>query len=302
MDATNTVGQFAKSASEETDYYLDRRLSAMQWRSYTDERAWHRAASEYEARLDEFRAEAPVVAIHGRRVRAFRPLRRVGSMAALAVLGLASMAGSASASPDVASVEAQASRLPAAANPQAAEANANQLAPAVKASIAAGHGRQLLESTSSPDVRRDLLKFGGLTVGSTHSPKSTLAPPAALARVKHRAHTAGCYGNPWSQTNWTVFGGTIGWLYVRENGWCGSGGRIYAGTWPTFAEWAWAVYCFTNKGTDFSWDVLYSWQHMAHWASLGVTYPWGCGGVSGGKVQIRIAWTGYWDEYNDYGF
>jgi hypothetical protein len=300
------MGQFGREAAAETDYYLDRRLASMQWHSYSDERCWMRAAREYEAQLATFRAEdnlpVSVVAINGR-TRTFRPLRRVASMAALLALGLASaMAGSAQASPDVQSTESQASRLPAAANPRAAEANQLVLAPAVKAAVAAGHGPELLQSTTSPDVRADILRYGGVTVSSTHSPKAALAPPAGIARVKHRAHTAGCYGHPWSQTNWTVFGGTIGWLYVRENGWCGSGGRIYAGTWPTFADWAWAVYCFTNKGTDFSWDVLYSWQHMAHWATLGVTYPWGCGGVSGGKVQIRIAWNGYWDEYNDYGF
>jgi hypothetical protein len=304
MDATNTIGQFGREAAAEVDFYLDRRLSSMQWRSYGDERAWQRAAREYEAQLATFRAEddlpVSVVAINGR-TRTFRPLRRVASMAALLTLGLACMmAGSAQA--DVQSVEAQAKTLPAAANPQAAEANQEQLAPAVKAAIGAGHGRELNESTTSPDVRSDLLRFGGVRLADTHSPPSRYAPPAALARVKHRAHAAGCYGNPWSQTNWTVFGGTIGWLYVRENGWCGQSGYItwYGGA--TFAAWAWGPYCFASKGADYSWDGYPSWIHMAHWGYLGVSYPWGCLGASGGKVQIRIAWNGYWDEYNDYGF
>ena len=37
MDARNTVCQFAAYAADETDYYVDRRLESMQWRSYGDE-------------------------------------------------------------------------------------------------------------------------------------------------------------------------------------------------------------------------------------------------------------------------
>jgi hypothetical protein len=301
---SNAIGTFGREAAAEVDFCLDRQLSSMQWRSYTDEKAWHRAASEYEAQLATFDPELPisVVAVNGP-TRTFRPLRRLATMAALAAVGLASMVGSAqAASPDVQGVEAQASRLPAAANAQAAEANQRALGPAVKASIAAGHGRELLETTTSPDVRYDLLRYGGVTVSSAHSPKSVYAPPAGSARVKHRAHSAGCYGSPWSQTNWTVWGSVIGWLYVRENGWCGQSGYIYWYGGATFASWAWGPYCFASKGADYSWDYYPSWIHMAHWGSLGVAYPWGCLGASGGKVQIRIAWNGYWDEYNDYGF
>jgi hypothetical protein len=72
---SNAIGTFGREAAAEVDFYLERRLSAMQWRSYTDERAWHRAASEYEAQLATFRAEAPVsvAAIHGRRT--LKPMR-----------------------------------------------------------------------------------------------------------------------------------------------------------------------------------------------------------------------------------
>lgn len=36
--------------------------------------------------------------------------------------------------------------------------------------------------------------------------------------------------------------------------------------------------------------------------SLGVSYPWGCGGLKGGHAVIRIAANGYWDTYDDFGF
>jgi hypothetical protein len=41
---------------------------------------------------------------------------------------------------------------------------------------------------------------------------------------------------------------------------------------------------------------------MANWGSLGISYPWGCLGIKGEKVVIRIASNGYWDTYDDYGF
>jgi hypothetical protein len=301
---SNAIATFGREAAAEVGYYLDRRICSMQWRSYGDERAWHTAASEYEAQLATFRATAPVsvVEIHGRRVRTMKPIRAVAA-AALLVLGLASvMAGSAqAASPDVQHAEGVAATLPAAASPQAAEANQAALAPAVKATVAAGHGRELLDSTTSPDVRADLLRYGGVTKATIGSPPSRYAPPAQAARHK-RAHAAGCYGSPWTQERWTEFGQTVAWIFVRENGWCGSGGRI---TWlggPTFADWSWGPFCLGGVGTNYSWDGSVAWVHMAIWGSLGNSYPWGCFTWSGAKIVQRIAWTGYWDRYNDYGF
>jgi hypothetical protein len=286
---SNAIGTFGREARAEVDFYLDRRLQGQTWNSYADEHAWLRAAADYEAKSSAARTTE--------RVRL--PVRRL-RLATLLVVGLASMmASTAQASPDVQSTEAAASRLPAAASPQAAEANQKALAPSVRASIAAGHGRELLETTTSPDVRADVLRYG-VTTTTIGSPPSRYSPPVKAARHK-QAHVAGCYGNPWSQTSW-VIGGTIGWLYVRENGWCGQSGYIYWYGGATFASWAWGIYCFANKGADYSWDGYPAWIHMAHWATLGVSYPWGCAGISGGKVQQRIAWTGYWDRYNDYGF
>jgi hypothetical protein len=299
-NAIDGVGRFAAYAADETGFYLDRRLQAQTWNSYGDERAWHRAASEYEAQLATFRAEVPVVdsEIQGRRVRTMRPIRRMTTVAVL-VLGL--MAGTAQAAPP--DVNEQANRLPAAASPQAAEANQAALAPSVKAAIKAGHGKELLETTTSPDVRVDLLRYG-LTATTTHSVDSSAVKPpfAATAARRTRARAAGCYGWPWTQETFTEFGVTVAWIFVRENGWCGSGGRI---TWlggPTFADWTGLGFCKTGHGENYTWDGSVAWVHMANWGSFGISYPWGCASYHGMKVVERIAWNGYWDRYNDYGF
>jgi hypothetical protein len=76
-NAIDGVGRFAAYAADETAFYLDRRLQAQTWNSYGDERAWLRAATEYETQLAAFRAEAPEVVTElpnrGRSTRAGAP-------------------------------------------------------------------------------------------------------------------------------------------------------------------------------------------------------------------------------------
>ncbi len=204
----------------------------------------------------------------------------------------------------VRTVETEVSALPAAASQQMAEANQAALATSVKNAIAAGYGQQLSETTKSPDVRADLLRYGKAKVRSEKSPKSGLEPPAFASRKRtvKTAHSASCYGSPSNRKWLELYGAYIAWVYVRENGWCGSNGRItwYGG--PTFADWEWGPYCLTHHGTNYSWDYYPSWIHMANWGTVGVTYPWGCYGIRGIKTVLRIAWSGYYDYYNDYGF
>jgi hypothetical protein len=216
------------------------------------------------------------------------------AIAAIAALLLA--APGALASPAQQAVDHAAS-LPVAVNAQQASEHAAALRADVAAAVRAGEGSALLGS-HDPDLLSALLPYAQ-TAGSS-APPSHYAPPARAARK--RAHAAGCYGSPWNQLNWTEYGGTVAWIYVRENGWCGDSGRIWWYGGPTFAAWTWGPFCLGNRGSNYSWDVWPSWIHMAHWGSLGVSYPWGCFTYSGGKVVLRIAWNGYWDEYNDYGF
>jgi hypothetical protein len=221
----------------------------------------------------------------------------IATIAALLLLAPAALAGPAQQATE------HAASLPVAANPQQASEHAAALQSDVAAAVRAGEGPALL-SSNDPDVLAALLPYANQQDNATGRAPIVRAPAGARIASRHgpRAHAAGCYGSPWNQLTWTEFGGAVAWIYVRENGWCGSGGWItwYGG--PTFARWEWGPFCLTGRGSDYSWDAWPSWIHMAYWATLGVSYPWGCFGYSGGKVVIRIAWNGYWDRYNDYGF
>ena len=163
-------------------------------------------------------------------------------------------------------------------------------------------------STSGSQANSVALNPGGTFSGgkrfSVSGPVFGGSFPARGSQARAtRAHAAGCYGSPSSQWTWWVAGATAGWVYVRQNGWCGSGGVIWnLGGYATFASWSWGPFCLTSKGAAYSWDVWPSWVHMAHWATFGLSYPWGCCGYSGGKAPLRIAWNGYWDRDNDVGF
>ncbi len=209
-----------------------------------------------------------------------------------------------SATAAVRTVETEVSALPAATSPQMAEANQAAVATSVKNAIAAGYGQQLSETTKSLDVKADLLRYSKVHVKSEKSPKSGFEPPAFAAKKRSvkSAHSASCYGSPYNRKWLELYGAYIAWVFVRENGWCGSYGRItwYGG--PTFADWEYGPYCLANHGKDYSWDVYPSWIHMANWGTVGISYPWGCFGIRGIKTVLRIAWNGYNDGGNDYGF
>jgi hypothetical protein len=226
-------------------------------------------------------------------------MRRIVVATAVLVVALSTTAWASPAS----QVEETAARLGPAANPQQAQAQVALMAPSVGAAIKAGEGATVLALAAKGNVAVAAGLIPYIRGREEASPPSGKSPPAFAARQRHvKAHAAGCYGSPSNQWTWTVAGANVGWVYVRENGWCGSGGRItwYGG--PTFAHWTQFPWCLTGEGTDYSWDVYPSWIHMAHWGTLGLSYPWGCAGYYGGKAPVRIAWNGYWDRYNDYGF
>ena len=196
------------------------------------------------------------------------------------------------------------------------------LMPAVKEAVKAGATKSLLEHTTNPSVDADLLRLA--KVAGTNTTTNTGISPRKKPSLKgkrskepaqegpvakgpsapHVAHAAGCTGA--GIANYEEFAvapeAVVGWIYIREQGWCYNG---YSMTWlgGSFGtQWSWGPFCWTGLAENYSWDVEWSWVHMARWGSLGISYPWGCGGLWGGKVPIRIAANGYWDFYNDYGF
>lgn len=235
-------------------------------------------------------------------------------LAGVAATALAAPTSAAALTKGARDTEEASRRQPVATTEAQALANQKQLAPTVKATIAEGGAKELGESTSSPDVRADLLRYTKVTRTVTHSPasrypKPTAGPtgqggpiePTAHATRRLRAHAAGCYGSPWTQTNYNTYLGTISWVYSRENGWCGDGYRM---TWlggGSFASWSWGPYCQANQHADYSWDGWPTWVHMGNWGTVGISYPWGCWGFSTIHATLRINAGGYYDFYDDYG-
>jgi hypothetical protein len=217
----------------------------------------------------------------------------------LAVVLCATVPSTSAWATPVQQVEGIAAQQPAPTTPQQAAINRAAVQPSVDAAVARGEGPALLQSPS-PDVKADLLHYVTTSQTGQAGGYHPLTPPRALAARRHvRAHAAGCWGWIADQVTFSVAGGTIGWIYVRNNGWCGNG---YAITWyggPTYAAWSWGPYCWTSKGSDYSWDGWPTWIHTAHWGEFGVSYPWGCAGIRGGKAVVRFAANGYWDRYND---
>jgi hypothetical protein len=124
-----------------------------------------------------------------------------------------------------------------------------------------------------------------------------------------RAHAAGCYGGAGNRENRHIYGGAIvAWVETDVGGWCGGGGwitAVYGWYFPNWVNWP---YCFASiqdyHGGYVSWDGYghSSWAHGIQHAEVGVSYPWGCGGVLTLDAVTRIAWNGYSDGYNDWGF
>ncbi len=227
-------------------------------------------------------------------------MRRVAPIVALTAVALGASTAGATPVQQVAGIAAQ-QAVP--SNPQQARAQVALMAPSVGAAIKAGEGAKVLALAANGNlaVAAGLVPY--VTGSKEASPPSGKSPLAFAARTRHaRAHAAGCYGSPNERWTWTVAGVKVGWVYVRANGWCGSGGRItwYGGA--TFAHWTQSPWCIAGEGTDYSWDRYPSWIHMMNWGTLGLSYAWGCAGYHGGKANLRIAWNGYWDSYDDFGF
>jgi hypothetical protein len=124
-------------------------------------------------------------------------------------------------------------------------------------------------------------------------------PPTG--RKDGRAHATGCWGYTWSKLTWSAFGATIGWIEKTVSGWCGNGYSESDWGWG-HATYSWGPYCLASVNNLHGWDVYPTWLHGIITADLGVSYPWGCAGISGGHAALRIAANGYHDNVDDWGF
>jgi hypothetical protein len=254
------------------------------------------------------------------------------------LLALLSVYAPAAAQAETASqaVTAKAAKLPAGTTPVQAAINRQALKAVVAKAIKAGEGKALLETSTDPDVKADILiqtvKIKSVSSGehkNHHKPKKPnkgitgpaevskgpqpepitdklLAPLAVRASVSHGpvAHAAFCGGNWAADTDeGYAFGGTVAWAFVRNEGWCGNGYEITWDGGPDFDGWTWnPEICSYGWNTNYSWDGSTAWIHMEDNFVAGFSYPWGCYGWWELKAVVRVAANGYWDTYDDFGF
>jgi hypothetical protein len=119
-----------------------------------------------------------------------------------------------------------------------------------------------------------------------------------------------CFGGVSSRENWNIVGGaTVAWVQVGVEGWCAGPGNqaiVSVNSW-TFPSWVNFPYCLASQGDYHGPDGSYvgsnsTWAHGLHTGQVGVSYPWGCGGLKSFEAALRIAYNGYWDTYDDWGF
>lgn len=181
----------------------------------------------------------------------------------------------------------------------------------------AGELKKLLAEDPSQltDAQRAQLGAALLNAKQTTTVTSSTAPPATPGVSSSAALAAAAYGNCFgaveSTVNWSGAGVNIGSVSVGVNGWCAGPGNqaIVAVFGWFFPSWAWGPYCINNDiethGPDYALGSLGPNTLMAHGlhsGHLGVSYPWGCGGLNPGEDALRIYWWGGADSVNDWGF
>jgi hypothetical protein len=116
------------------------------------------------------------------------------------------------------------------------------------------------------------------------------------ARVTYAASGRRCYHGHTVRYKWSIAGGTIGELKVRQFGWCARGKRITRDLGWTHSSGAWGPYCITNEDWERGWMAYPGSKYGRYHASIGVSYPWGCFGVRSGTASLRIFANGGWDN------
>lgn len=134
--------------------------------------------------------------------------------------------------------------------------------------------------------------YAAMVAGSTETETDTLAAPVAVATTGGER----CYRGHNHSRTWSTFGVKLAEIWVYQDGWCGTSTRISRDFGWHFRTYAWGPYCITNESHTSGWDVYPTWRHGQIHASVGVSYPWGCGAIKSGAASLRIARDGYWDS------
>jgi hypothetical protein len=194
-----------------------------------------------------------------------------------------------------------------------------QNAPAPSAALVS----QLLKTPENQLTNADRAELGAALIHGTVSISTTGAAPSSVAPALNtgtpapsskQSATPGAVGQCWGDRetteNLTIAGGAnVVSGSVVVDGWCQGPGHqaiVSVAGWQ-YPHWSWGPYCVGNDtdyhGPDGSWVGSNStWAHALHTFSGGVSYAFGCGYLRSGEDALRIAYNGYWDNYDDWGF
>jgi len=118
-----------------------------------------------------------------------------------------------------------------------------------------------------------------------------------------------CYGGEWTRYTLSTAGINLAWSQVGVGGWCaGPGGQaiVEVSGW-SFPNWLAAPYCVAGDPTTHGPDGSYvgsnsTWAHGLQTLHVGISYAFGCAGLNTAEDALRIAYNGYWDGYDDFGY
>ena len=182
---------------------------------------------------------------------------------------------------------------------------------------------QLLKTPENQLTNADRAELGAALIHGTVSISTTGAAPSSVAPSLNtgtpapsstQSATPGAVGQCWgdreSTEDLTIAGGAnVVSGSVVVDGWCQGPGHqaiVSVAGWQ-YPHWSWGPHCVGNDadyhGPDGSWVGSNStWAHALHTFSGGVSYAFGCGYLRSGEDALRIAYNGYWDNYDDWGF
>ncbi len=147
------------------------------------------------------------------------------------------------------------------------------LAATIGQAHASSNRARLAAAMVSPAAAQSLLDTATLN-GQTTQPVSGPDPSAPADGTRR------CYNASWTRSWLEVAGAKIGQVEEDQKGFCASGRQRIDKDYGWHGQsWAWGPWCITNYDSYHAWkDIPFSKQGTAK-GSVGVQYPWGCGGV-----------------------
>jgi hypothetical protein len=124
-------------------------------------------------------------------------------------------------------------------------------------------------------------------------------------------NTGKCFGPAWTRETITTAGVTIDWAEARLNRWCAGPGNtaIVTATGWSFPDYVAGPYC-TKSDKSYHGDDAQGgyagpnakWKHALQVLQVGVGVQGVCAGIRTTEDALRVAYNGYQDGYDDWGF